>query len=383
LKQRSFFLFGPRGAGKTWFVRESFKGSPNFVSLNLLKENIYLELISAPERLRNYVNYKNSPQWIFVDEVQRVPALLNTVHDILEDPETHGKVFFVLTGSSARKLKRGGANLLAGRGLVYNLYPLSTFETAGDWDLSNTLHWGQLPQVVTAESDELRREILQAYVGTYLREEIKEEQIVRQIEPFVRFLEAAAQANGTIIQYSNIARSALVDAKAVGRYFEILEDTLAGFFLEPFAKSVRERTVAKSKFYFFDPGVKRALDRNLDTPLRPGTYAWGKAFEHYFILECIRLNSYSRKNARFSYLMTKDGAEIDLIIECSGRRPLCVEIKSSESVAELEIRKLKQIASAVPDGQPLVVYAGLEELTVDNIRVVPWKKLLTELFGFS
>lgn len=362
-------------------MREFLKDENTAVSLNLLNERLYLELLADPDRLRKYINLASTPQWVFIDEIQRVPSLLNTVHDILEDPEFHGKVFFALTGSSARKLKRGSANLLAGRALVYRLYPLSVFETGDDWSLESALNWGSLPAVVTAGSDELRSEILQAYVGTYMREEIREEQIVRQIEPFARFLEAAAQANGTIVQYANIARAAIVDAKAVARYFEILEDTLIGFFLEPFSRSTRERTVAKAKFYFFDVGVQRAIDRTLNLALRPGTYAWGKAFEQLFIEECIKLNNYARLGAKFSFLRTKDGAEIDLIIEKPGCKPLCVEIKSGEEVADVEVTKLKSISEAVPDGEPLIVYCGESKLSIAGVPIVPWQGALNEIFG--
>lgn len=380
LKQNSFFLFGPRGTGKTWLLRNLFKDVPLVETVNLLGEKMYLELLANPERLKGLIRKTSAPQWIIIDEVQRVPALLNTVHDILEDSKLHNKVFFSLTGSSARKLKRGGANLLAGRALVYNLYPLSVFETGDSWELADHLNWGSLPKIVTAESDELRRQLLDAYVTTYLREEIKEEQIVRQIEPFARFLEAAAQANGTVVQYSNVAKAAHVDQKAVARYFEILEDTLLGFFLEPFSRSTRERTVAKAKFFFFDLGVQRALDRALDAPLRPQTYAWGKAFEHYFILECVRLNSYLRRNAKFSYLRTKDNAEIDLIIEKPRARPICLEIKSANDISETAVRKLKAIIEAVPGAQPLCIYDGEREQTIEGVRILPWKAALTEIF---
>ena len=382
-KSNSFFLFGPRGSGKTWYLREFFNQAEDDVTyLNLLDEKIYLDLLADPSRLYNYLK-KGAPalQWIVIDEVQRIPSLLNTVHQILEDPQYYGKVRFALTGSSARKLKRGGANLLAGRAFLYNLYPLSIFETKGSWELSQALNWGSLPKIVTAESDETREEFLYAYVNTYLKEELREEQIVRKIEPFGRFLEAAAQANGTIVQYSNIARASKVDEKSVARYFEILEDTLLGFFLEPFSNSARERTVSKSKFYFFDPGITRVVSHSLSAPLQPGTYAWGKAFEHLFILECIKLNSYKRLRAKFSYLRTKDDAEIDLIIEKPGSGPICLEIKSGSSVETTQVKRFKTISSSIKNSSPIMIYGGQQEQCIEDVRVLPWEQGLREIFG--
>ena len=388
LKDMSFFLFGARGTGKTWLLRELLNEETEILlKLNLLNESTYLEYLTKPEKLKNYLKILPDKKWIVIDEVQRIPSLLNVVHDILESPDYHGKIFFALTGSSARKLKRGGANLLAGRALVYNIYPFSYFEVNSsgreDFNLLQMLNWGSLPYVVTASSDVLRKEILTAYVGTYLKEEIKEEQIVRQIEPFARFLESAAQANTTIIQYSNIANAAQVDQKAVARYFEILEDTLIGYFLEPYSLSTRERTVAKAKFYFFDLGVCRALSRSLDIAISPGTYAWGKAFEHFFISEVLKLNSYYRTNLRFSYLRTKDDAEIDLIVERPGSSTLCIEIKSGKEVTEKEVNKLLNISSSIKNSKPMMVYDGKEELLINNVRIVNWKEALKEIFKIN
>lgn len=382
---RSFFLFGPRGVGKTWLLRELFSQKPvadpsRTVTVNLLQEQLYLELLAAPDRLRRFIKpgTESEPSWIIIDEIQRVPSLLNVIHDVLEDSAYYDKLYFALTGSSARKLKRGGADLLAGRALVNNLYPLSYVETSESWPLEMALNWGSLPAVVTASSDELRSDILRAYVGTYIKEEIKEEQVVRKLEPFVRFLEAAAQANGTPIVNSKIGNASLVDSKAVGRYFEILEDTLIGFFLPPYTRSARQRALALSKFYFFDIGVKSAIERTLGSEVRPTSSEWGRRFEHFIILECLRLNSYYKRDAKFSHLRTKDGAEIDLVIEFNVNAPLCVEIKSSQLVAETEIAKLKRITGAVPGGVPIIVYNGTDELVSSGVRIVPWRNFLTE-----
>ncbi len=374
-------MFGPRGVGKTWLLREFFKQDSSVTILSLLKEDTYLELLSKPDAIRQFVTAtKARPQWILIDEVQKVPALLATVHEILEEPKYHGILKFALTGSSSRKLKRGGSDLLAGRALVNNLYPLSFLETENNWGLNSALEWGSLPALVTSESDEIRAEILRSYVVTYLKEEIKEEQIIRKLEPFVRFLEAAAQANGELVKYSTLGEAALVDQKAVERYFEVLEDTLLGFFLPPYTRSARERALTLSKFYFFDIGVKRAIERALSLPIRRGSSEWGRSFEHYIILECVKLNSYFRKDAKLSQLRTKDGAEIDLIIEIPGKSPLCIEIKSSKIIPTTEINKLRRITQSVPKGIPIIIYDGEHERVEEGVRVVPWQMLLKEIW---
>jgi uncharacterized protein len=382
LKTRSFFLFGPRGVGKTWLLRDMFGDGPTISTVNLLQSQVYLELLGNPARIRRFLNpgTEAEPQWIIIDEVQRIPTILNEVHDLLEDPAYRNKLFFALTGSSARKLKRNGANLLAGRALVNNLFPLSVFETDQSWSLEKILNWGSLPAIVTAASDELRSEILRAYVSTYIKEEIKEEQVVRKLEPFIRFLESAAQANGELITYSKIADAALLDSKAVGRYFEILEDTLLGFFLPPYTRSARERALTLSKFYFFDIGVKRAIEQGLSGLIKPTSSEWGRAFEHFIILECVKLNTYFKRDATLSQLKTKDGAEIDLIITRSGKSPLCIEIKSARNIPETEVSKLLRITKAIPKGTPMVVYDGEIEQNSLGVRIVPWRKFLAEVW---
>ncbi len=381
LLNQSFFLFGPRGVGKTWLLRRIFADSNRVATVNLLKEELYLELLTRPSTLRQFLSIDGElAEWVVIDEVQRVPALLNEVHDILEDPNYHRKIKFALTGSSARKLKRGGADMLAARALVNDLHSLSLLEVGDDWQLSQALRWGTLPAVVTAESNEQRAEILRSYVSTYVKEEIKEEQIVRKLEPFVRFLEAAAQANGQPVAFSKIGDAALVDQKAVGRYFEILEDTLLGFFLPAFTRSARQRTILSSKFYFFDIGVKNALEKNITSDLRHGTSEWGRAFEHHVVLECLKLNSYHRKDARFSHLRTKDGAELDLIIELPKQKPLCVEIKSSRTVTVKDLAALKAITEAVDGGIPILVYDGEQERNENGVSVLPWKKFLEQVW---
>ncbi len=201
---------------------------------------------------------------MLLDEIQKVPKLLDEVHRLIE--EKTDKIF-ILTGSSARKLKHGGANLLAGRAFVYHLFTLSCFELKEKFDLEKALHWGTLPKIFSLDGDSEKSEFLRSYADTYLKEEIWNEQVVRKLQPFRRFLEVAAQCNGKIINYANIARDVGVDDKTIKEYFCILEDTMIGFFLEPFRNSFRKRLVEKPKFYFFDTGIVRSLSRRLSVPL--------------------------------------------------------------------------------------------------------------------
>ena len=223
-------------------------------------------------------------------------------------------------------------------------------------------------------------EFLRAYCSTYLKEEIKEEQLIRKMEPFLKFLEVSAQSNGTIINYSKIARDSGTDSKAVERYFEILSDTLLGFVLLPFHHSVRKRQSQKSKFYLFDLGVKRALEHTLRVPVQEGTYAFGRAFEHFFILECVRMNDYFRKDYRFSYLRTKDDLEIDLIIERPGEKLLLIEIKSSTTVDEIEISRLRAIKNDLEPCELWVASRESQPRYLDFATIFPWELILEKLF---
>jgi predicted AAA+ superfamily ATPase len=218
------------------------------------------------------------------------------VHRLIE--KTH--ISFALTGSSSIKLKRGAANLLAGRAFVYNLFPLTHWELQESFQLDAALRWGTLPKIFQFNLDEERERFLKAYSLTYLKEEIAVAQLVRNLNPFRNFLEVAAQCNGQILNYSKIARDVGVDTKTVQAYFSILEETLVGFFLPAFHQSVRKRQRVSPKFYFFDPGVKRALARTLQQEIYPRTYEYDQAFEHWVVLEFFRLAHYLDKEWSFS-----------------------------------------------------------------------------------
>ncbi len=316
-------------------------------------------------------------KWVAVDEVQRVPALLNYVHRLIE---SHG-IQFALSGSSSRKLKREGANLLAGRAWMNHLHPLIFRELQSEFSLDSVLRWGALPKVLSLADETDRYRFLKTYTQTYLREEIKQEQIVRKIEPFLRFLEVAAQGNGNILNYAKIARDALLDEKAVERYYEILKDTLIGYFLNPFHRSVRKRQTKKPKFFFFDMGVKRAFEGILQIPMVPGSSPYGQAFEHFFILECIRMNDYLEKDFRFAYLRTKDDLEIDLIIERPGQKTLLVEIKSG-TVDDVEADKMMAISKDFGKNAEILFASGEKHpRKKTHAEILPWMSALEKIFG--
>lgn len=318
-------------------------------------------------------------QWVVCDEVQRVPGLLNYVHHLIEEK----KIKFALTGSSARKLKRGGANLLAGRAFLNHLHPLTSLELGQDFDLAHTLHWGSLPSLFSMSSDVEKREYLRSYVSSYLRQDIKEEQIVRQIDPFLRFLEVAAQHNAKIVNASKIGRDSLTDSKSVLRYFEILQDTLMGFYLEAYHSSVRKIQSAKAKFYFFDLGIKRALEGTLDSKLNPSTSAYCEAFEHFIILECLRLRDYARSEDRYSYLRTKDDLEIDLIIQRSPRELWAVEIKSSTRVDAVAVSRREKLVKDLKAKRFIVVSQEPVARREGMAEIIPWQEFLSELYPVS
>lgn len=301
---------------------------------------------------------------------------MDVVHQLIEETN----IQFILSGSSARKLKRGGANLLAGRAFVFYLHPFTSLELGPRFNLTKTLCWGLLPRQFNLKSDFDREEYLKAYALTYLKEEIQLEQIVRKLSPFRKFLEVAAQMNAKVINYSKIARDIGVDTTTVQNYYSILEETLVGFYLRPYHTSIRKSQRLSPKFYLFDTGVCRALKGTLNVPLLPQTYDFGEAFEHFIILEIIKLIEYSRKSWRYFYLLTKDGAEIDLIIDRPGETTLCLEIKSSDRTTESDVRNLIRLGADIPKSRLYCLSRDPLRKKIQNVMCLEWKQGLSEIF---
>ncbi len=370
------FLFGARGTGKTTLIRELF-ATKKLLWIDLLRDEDEDLYGRNPGALSQAIRAQK-PQFVVIDEIQKFPKLLDIIHSEIEGfPKGP---FFILTGSSARKLKRSQGNLLGGRARNFHLFPFTADELGDAFDLGSALEFGTLPLVFAKEAEK-RADFLRAYVKNYLKEEIVAEQIVRQVEPFRDFLEVAAQMNGEIINYSRIASDVGVSDQTVKSFFQILEETLVGFLLPPFHRSIRKRQREAPKFYYFDLGVSRALARQHTVPLVAGSSSYGKAFEHFIIMEAHRKSEYLRNDFRLSYLRTKDDAEIDLVIERPGKPDLLIEIKSSTRVKEEDVRALQRF---VPDwDRPCEAVLWSQDPTerlIGAVRCEPWRKGLERVF---
>ena len=378
-KKRSFFLFGARSTGKSTLLKASFS-KDEMLWCNLLDPAEEDRFLRKPNTLYEMVkSLPDSTTHVVIDEIQKVPKLLDVVHLLMGEVQQK----FVMTGSSARKLKRGGANLLAGRAFVYHFFPLSFLELGEQFDLDMVLQWGSLPEIFRFDEEKERAQFLQAYANTYLKEEIWDEQFVRNLDPFRKFLEVAAQCNGKILNYSNIARDVGVEDKTVASFFSLLEDTLIGFFLEPFHNSFRKRLSEKPKFYFFDLGVVRALSRRLTIPLAEKTYAYGDAFEHFIILEIVRLASYFEPDYRFSYLRTPSDVEVDLVVERPGKPLLFIEIKSTEEIERTEISSFIRLTNDFGPCEAICLSRDPYLKKIDHVTCYFWQSGIRHLFGMK
>jgi len=316
-------------------------------------------------------------QYVIIDEIQKLPKLLDVVHYLIEMTDK----IFILTGSSAKKLRHGGSNLLAGRAILFNLYPLSYLEVDQEFNLQHALQYGMLPKIFELTNELEKQLFLETYVNLYLKEEVWAEKYVRDLSLFRHFLEVAAQCNGKKINLSNIARDVGVSTYTVQDYFSILEDTLIGYFLQPFEHSFRKRLSKKPKFYFFDTGVTRALIGLIELPLAESTSAYGEAFEHFIINQCIQLASYFHRHYRFSYLATKDDAEIDLVVERPGQKILFIEIKSSTTVESRHLATLRALARDFDECEAVCFSRDPYPKLIDNIMVYPWKMGIKQFFS--
>lgn len=373
IKSNSYFIFGARGTGKTSLIHRMLENQRvwDINLLDLATEDLYSR---NPDLLYRQLLAKHAEfDWVFIDEIQKVPELLSVVHRAIESKEFKSPKF-AMTGSSARKLKRGSANLLAGRAFVNNLYPLTHLELGDRFNLEDVLNWGTLPKIFAYEEDEEKAEFLRAYGLTYLKEEIWNEHLVEDLNPFRLFLEVAAQANGTIVNYLKIAQDVGVNEKTVKRYFELLEETLLGFHLNAYSRSIRKRQSKSPKFYLFDMGVSRALARFLGQRIIPKTQPYGISFEQFLIAECVRLNDYFRKDFRFSYFRTKDGAEIDLLIDRPGQPLALVEIKSSESTTINDVKHLIKLRDEFGPCETFCFSNNSLEFIEEGVHFLHWKE---------
>lgn len=377
-KSSSCFLFGARGTGKTTLLQTIF-APETVLYINLLDPDEEDRFFRSPnEMLQRMAAAKPEVVWVVIDEIQRVPKLLDIVHE-----QTQSSRFrFVMTGSSGRKLKRGASNLLAGRAFVYHLFPLLMSELGDHFSLQSALEWGTLPRIFQLESDDDKASFLRSYAYTYLKEEIVAEQVIRKLDPFRHFLEIAAQSNGKIVNFSKIADDVGVDTVTVINYFMILEETLVGFLLQPYHTSIRKQQRQNPKFYFFDIGVKRALSRTVGIRLQEGTYGFGEAFEHFVIAEIMRLCSYTRPDWRCSYLTTKEGAEIDLIIDRPGMPDAIIEIKSTATVTERDVATVNRFFNDFPSAEAYCISRDPHEKKIGDTTCLSYEVAFDRL-GFA
>lgn len=379
LNSQSFFLFGARGTGKSTFL-ETFLKEDQRVTIDLLDPELANELISYPNNLlTRLMPYEGVREWVVIDEVQKAPQLLDIVHRLIKER----RFKFALTGSSARKLKRGAANLLAGRALVYNMFPLTCKELGLDAKLLDILQYGALPEIFSLNSPVAKAKFLKSYAQTYLKEEIISEQIVRNLPPFRRFLDVAAQVDTEVISYSNIAKDIHSDPKTVSGYYDILEDTLLGFRLPAYDKSIRKKQKKAPKFYIFDTGVSRALAERVDYEIIAKTFEYGQLFESFIINEIKRRLSYLDKQFSLSYLRVSDDLEIDLIIEQSSKALWIIEIKSTSSVDERHARSLITLRDGFKDAKALLISQDPTPKGLSGVKALHWSEAIeTILEGF-
>lgn len=366
-KSQSFFLFGPRQTGKTTFLKARFKDA---FWINLLDDSTFQKLLRAPSLLVEIVRARPAEQWIVIDEIQKIPELLNLVHLLIEER----KQKFILTGSSARKLRRQGINLLAGRALEKKCHPLSAEELGAAFNLKEALTFGQLPSLLSAES---KKEALSAYVGMYLKEEIQQEALVRKLDQFARFLEVAAFSQAQVLSVLSVASDLGVSRNTAESYFQILEDLFLAYRIPVFQKRAKRKTSGHPKFYYFDVGVYRTLRKR--GPLDPIEEIEGAAIESLVFQELRAFIDNHGKNLDIFFHRTQDKSEIDFILYGEDGF-FAIEVKRSSTIHTKDLTPLKLFKNEYPEVKTLLFYLGDDErITDDKIRIVPMQMALLNL----
>ena len=366
IKNRSVFLFGPRQTGQSTLLQTQFKQG---LLIDLLEADTFRELSTRPETLRERIEGARA-KLIIIDEIQKIPELLNEVHRLIERDKSRR---FILTGSSARALKRRGVNLLGGRALSARLYPLVSSELSYR-NLEDTLLWGSLPGVMGSE---VRKEDLKAYVGTYLQEEIRAEGLVRNLGAFNRFLEVAALCSGQQLNYVAVGSDAMVNERTVKDYFQILIDTFLGRELLPFRKTKSRKAVATPKFYLFDTGVWNAILGRFS--IAPRTREYGEALEHRVFHELTAYLDYRRSDEALTYWRPqKQEAEVDFVV---GDR-IAIEVKGTSRVGHSDTRGIKLLSEEVTLKKKVIVCSESSPRTLDTgVEVLPFKVFCQRLWS--
>jgi predicted AAA+ superfamily ATPase len=362
LAQRSYFLFGPRACGKTSLI---LKQLPEAQIYDLLDSQIFNRLVRRPSILEEE-NTKNK-KIIVIDEIQKLPSLLDEVQRLI----VKNGFTFLLTGSSARKLVHSGANLLAGRALKAELFPLVSIEIP-DFDLLRYLNRGGIPEYYINDQ---YRELIEAYVDVYLRDEIQREVAVRKFEPFAQFLDLLALSNGEEINFSSFASDCGTSPRSIQNYFQVLYDTLLGYALLPFVKTKKRKAITRAKFYFFDIGIANFLANR--GPIQTKSELFGKAFEHFIIGEVRAYNSYARKKWNLGFWRSTSGFEVDLTVE----NIAAIEIKASDLISDKHLKGLKALHEEQLFSRYIVISLDPNYRKLDNgIEIYPWKDFLSALW---
>lgn len=364
--QSSLFLFGPRGTGKTSWIKANM---PNALYIDLLQFQTYEELATNPGRLENIIAQATTADWIVIDEVQRCPELLNEVHRLIELK----KYRFLLTGSSARSLRRQGVNLLAGRALRYNMHPLIYQELGDAFNLEHALKFGLLPMTFEHQSP---AQYLENYVQTYLREEVAAEGLTRNLITFTRFLEAASFSQGGLLNVTEVARDVGINRLTVANYFSILEDLLIAIQVPVFTKRAKRKVVAHAKFYFFDTGVYRIIRPR--RPLDITEEIDGAALETLFLQSLRAVSDYNNLGYEIYFWRTQAGSEVDFITYGNNGFQ-AFEIKRSTKINNKDLKALKSFGEDYPEAKLYFLYCGNLKLQIDNITCLPFEMALKEL----
>ncbi|NLA24975.1 MAG: ATP-binding protein [Bacteroidales bacterium] len=360
----SLFLWGARQTGKSTLLQFLLKDTLWF---DLLLADVYERLLRNPTLLRETVLANPELKTVVIDEIQRIPELLNEIHWLI----TNTKTRFIMSGSSPRKIIRSGANLLGGRALRYELFPLASAEIP-DFDLLKALNHGLLPRHYLSERP---KRLLSAYVGNYLKDEIVSEAKIRNVTVFARFLEAAAFSNGEIVNYTNIATDCGVSAPTIKDYFQILEDTLIARFIPTYQKRPKRRVIQSPKFYFFDVGIVNHLLKRGDIKYKSESF--GNAFEHFIYLELYAHSHYSGLDYNISCWRTASQLEVDFIL---GEHKIALEVKASDRISERHLRGLRAFMEEYDVEQAIVVSTEPMARLHNGIHILPWQEFLKKLW---
>ena len=383
-KSQSLLILGPRGTGKSFYINHILETFQSKILIDLLDTEFFDRFLKHPEHLPMLIDYelrekKREVLLVFIDEIQRVPSLLNEVHRMIE--KHHEKIQFILTGFSARKLKKSHANLLAGRAIYLPFHPFSFNEIDVATNLNKIMQFGTLPKAFLENDNDLVIDYLKTYMHSYLKEEIQQESLLRNIEAFALFLEFAAFENGMPVNYAKIARQISISPKTVQGHFEILEDTLLAMKIPAWTFSIRKRLLKMPKYYFFDNGVLNSLRGELRTELNESSYRFGRLFENMVVNEIARYNIMRDMDFKLYHYRTIHGSEIDLIMQRNIKSsPLAIEIKSSKNPDHSDVKQLTRFKEDVPNAQLFVLCRTREPYIDKGIEFHPYISGINEIF---